>query len=266
MAEINVIQNIGVSGFIFCALLLILPFLVSYYFKLGIIKKSVIIVSRMSFQLFLIGLLLTVVFDINNPLINILWIFVMLFFATYTILEGTDFKTGPFLPTMLLLFSIANILVLFYFTGFIIKLDDIFEARYLIPIAGMLMGNSLRANIVALNDFYHDVKNNEQRYLYRLCVGASRKEALFPYMQRSMLSSLKPTLANMATMGIVFLPGMMTGQILGGVDPILAIKYQITIMIAIFVTTVLGVLVCVIVVVEKGFDDYDLMVEDIKKV
>jgi putative ABC transport system permease protein len=81
-----------------------------------------------------------------------------------------------------------------------------------------------------------------------------------------MLSSLKPTLANMATMGIVFLPGMMTGQILGGVDPILAIKYQITIMVAIFVTTVLGVLVCVIVVVEKGFDDYDLMVEDIKKV
>jgi putative ABC transport system permease protein len=70
----------------------------------------------------------------------------------------------------------------------------------------------------------------------------------------------------MATMGIVFLPGMMTGQILGGVDPILAIKYQITIMVAIFVTTVLGVLICVIVVVEKGFDDYDLMVEDIKKV
>jgi putative ABC transport system permease protein len=67
-------------------------------------------------------------------------------------------------------------------------------------------------------------------------------------------------------MGIVFLPGMMTGQILGGVNPILAIKYQITIMVAIFVTTVLGVLVCVIVVVEKGFDDYDLMVEDIKKV
>lgn len=49
-------------------------------------------------------------------------------------------------------------------------------------------------------------------------------------------------------------------------NPILAIKYQITIMVAIFVTTVLGVLVCVIVVVEKGFDDYDLMVEDINKV
>ncbi len=100
-----------------------------------------------------------------------------------------------------------------------------FEARYLIPIGGMILGNSLSGNVLGIGEFYADIKRNENRYLYNLSLGASRYEALLPYIRKSLRSAVRPTLANIATAGVVFLPGMMTGQILGGVSPLLVIKY-----------------------------------------
>lgn len=260
------IQNISVTGFVFCCFLLLISFAVSYYLKLGVIRYITVIMSRMAFQLFLIGMLLTVVFDINSSAVNLVWVFVMLCFASYTILDSADLRVKTFIGPLFLLFSASNIFVLLYFDAFVIELENLFEARYLIPIAGMLAGNSLRANIVGLNDLYRSVSTNEHRYLYRLGLGATRQEALLPHIRESMNSALRPTFANMATMGIVFLPGMMTGQILAGASPILAIKYQITIMIAIFVTTILGVLICLMVFVRLGFDEFHILKPDLSKI
>jgi putative ABC transport system permease protein len=189
----------------------------------------------------------------------------MLAFASYTVLDSAGLRTGNFLVPLALLFSLSNLPVLLYFNAFVVRLDNFFEARYLIPVAGMLVGNSLRANIVGLDDLYRSVSKNEHRYLYRLGLGATRREALLPYIRSSMLSALRPTLANMATMGIVFLPGMMTGQILGGASPVLAIKYQITIMLAIFVTTIMGALICILVFVYRGFDEFHILKSDLLK-
>ncbi len=260
------IQDISTMGFIFCCFLLLISFAVSHYLKLGLIRYITIVTSRMAFQLFLIGMLLTVAFDVNNSIFNIVWVFVMLCFASYTILDSADLRVGTFIGPLFLFFSVSNILVLLYFDAFVIELDNLFEARYLIPIAGMLAGNSLRANIVGLNDLYRSVSTNEHRYLYRLGLGATRQEALLPYIRESMNSALRPTFANMATMGIVFLPGIMTGQILAGASPILAIKYQITIMIAIFVTTMLGVMICLLVFTNRGFDEFQILKPDLSKI
>ena len=93
-----------------------------------------------------------------------------------------------------------------------IDLSRILEAKYTIAIGGMLLGNALSGNIIATGNFYERLKRDEDRYLYYLATGASKMEALFPYFRGSIVSALKPTVANMATMGIVFLPGMMTGQ------------------------------------------------------
>jgi len=144
--------------------------------------------------------------------------------------------------------------VVLYFNYFIVHLDFIFDARYMIAIGGMVLGNSLRSNVVGLGDFYQSLNKEEQFYFYRLSLGASRFEAMLPFAKRSFTSALNPTIATMATMGIVSLPGMMTGQILGGSVPLVAIKYQIAIMVAILASTVLSIALSILFTVNYSFN------------
>lgn len=94
---------------------------------------------------------------------------------------------------------------------------------------------------------------------YKLSLGATRFEAVRDFAKRSFVSAMNPTIASMATMGIVSLPGMMTGQILGGSVPLVAIKYQIAIMIAILASTVLSISLSIFFTVGKSFDKYGVM-------
>ena len=96
-----------------------------------------------------------------------------------------------------------------------------------------------------------------------LSLGASHYEALLPYLRDSVQLALKPTLTAMATMGIVALPGMMTGVILGGADPEVAIKYQIMIMIAIIVSTITSVVLTILMTLRVCFNRYGILRQDI---
>jgi len=105
----------------------------------------------------------------------------------------------------------------------------------MIPLAGMLLGSSISSNIVGLQTFFDGFKQRGNEYEAAIALSATASQAAFPFLQQAMKKAQAPILATMATTGIVTLPGMMTGQILGGVTPIIAIKYQLLILIAIFV-------------------------------
>ncbi|MEZ5336190.1 MAG: ABC transporter permease [Methanolobus sp.] len=196
--------------------------------------------------------------DINNAILNIVWVFVMVFVASHTVLKNAELKTKNLLPMLVLFMAVTNYAMLLYFNRFIIDLSQLFDARYFIPIAGMVLGNSLKANVIGMEHFCSEIQRNENRYLFRLSMGAEKKEALAPLFAQGMRVALKPTIANMATIGIVFLPGMMTGQILAGASPLVAIEYQIAIMLAIYVTTMVNVFLGVLVLIQRGFDDYGM--------
>ena len=121
----------------------------------------------------------------------------------------------------------------------------------------------MRAYIVGLGDFYQELRRNEGLYTYRLALGARKFEALFPFAQESFKAAISPTIATMATMGIVSLPGMMTGQILGGSVPLTAIKYQIAIMIAILASTMLSIMLSVVFTVGKSTDKWGMLRKNI---
>ncbi|NIW43754.1 MAG: ABC transporter permease, partial [Gammaproteobacteria bacterium] len=139
----------------------------------------------------------------------------------------------------------------------------VFDARYLIVLGGMLLGNSMRGNIVGISTFYQDIAKDSDHYLYLLSTGATLREAVLPYFRNSVELALKPTLASMMTMGIVALPGMMTGVILGGASPDVAIKYQIMIMIAIVVSTFTSVVLTLLLTWRVCFNKYGLLRKDI---
>ncbi|MCD4806692.1 MAG: ABC transporter permease [Methanococcoides sp.] len=248
-----------------CFLLLAIPLLVSHYLKLGIIRETVVSASRMILQLIFVGFFLTVLFDLNNSIVNLLWISVMVLMATHATINdiGLDLKK-LLLPTVAS-FIVGNFLLLLYFNRFVVNLENLFDARYLIPIFGMFLGNSLRGNIVSISNFYDTIKRNENRYLYSLSLGAKKYEAILPYARKSLKLALKPSIASMSTVGIVSLPGMMTGQIIAGSSPILAIKYQMAIMIGIYVSTVMTVTIGIFMTTRSSFDDYGILKEDIFK-
>ncbi len=257
--------DIGVQGLIFAFLLLLIPLFISYYLRLKLISSTLDSVVRMSIQLGFVGFFLTFLFELNNALLNVLWVMVMVFVASHTVLKNAELRTKHLFIPLAISFAVTNYPLLLYFNNFIIDLSDIFEARYFIPIAGMVLGNSLRANVVGIDNFCTEIQRNENRYLFRLSMGAEKTEALIPYIRKSMRTALKPTIANMATIGIVFIPGMMTGQMLAGASPVVAIEYQIAIMIAIYVSTMMNVLLGIIVLTTRGFDEYGMFKKDMLK-
>lgn len=117
---------------------------------------------------------------------------------------------------------------------------EIWQAQGIVPIGGMLLGNTMGSIIIGLREFFDGMHDRVELYDFRRSLGHSSLRAALPFIRTGLQRSMAPQLATVATIGIVSLPGMMTGQILGGSSPLTAVSYQIAIMIAIFSTRLLG--------------------------
>ena len=214
--------------------LLLLPvLLLSMRYRLAIVRDTLWAVARMSVQLLLVGLYLRYVFQWNSFVVNLLWVLIMTAVAAWTTLRQAKLPVRVMFPAAFAALTGSFLAVLFYFI-FLITGKSASDAALLIPIGGMLLGNSLRGNVVVLERFFRQMRDNRAEYELRLLYGANRNEALLPFMQTALRAGISPQIASMATLGIVSLPGMMTGQLLGGSTPMTAIQYQIAIMIGIF--------------------------------
>jgi putative ABC transport system permease protein len=246
--------DLSLTALLLPFLLLAAPAALSWYYGFRLTKPLIFSVTRMTVQLILIGIFLKYLFLWNNPWVNLLWLLIMITVAVFSAVRSSTIKITKVVIPVFLSFSLATFGVIFYLNLAVIPLDNIFDARYLIVLGGMLLGNSLRGNIVGISTFYDSIRKDARKYLYLLALGASQAEALLPYLRASVQLALKPTLATMATMGIVALPGMMTGVILGGASPEVAIKYQIMIMIAIVVSTIISVVLTILMTMRVCFD------------
>lgn len=256
-------QNLSEFSMLMCGLLLLIPLLGIWYLKLGMVKSMLISTIRMIVQLVLVGFFLEFVFQLNNWLLNSVWFLTMITVAVLSVIKNSNLRLRHFLVPVLFSFILANFFVVLYFNYFIVNLNFILDAKYMIAIGGMVLGNSLRANIVGLGDFYKSISKDEQLYFYKLSLGATRFEALRSFAKKSFTAAMSPTIASMATMGIVSLPGMMTGQILGGSVPLVAIKYQIAIMIAILASTIISISLSIIFTVGKSFNKYGVLLKSV---
>lgn len=245
--------------------LLIIPFAILLWAKVAMVGKVAISVVRMTVQLLFVGLYLQVVFKLNNPWLNTLWMLVMITVADVSIVRhaGLSFRQLA-LPLFIALLG-GTAIPLVYFVGVILFGSDLLEARFVIPIGGMILGNCLRADIIGVRKFYSSIRQGDKAFLQQLTEGASLPEATRPYLRDALHEALAPTIATMATIGLVSLPGMMTGVILGGSDPSLAVMYQIAIMIAIFTGTSITILLAILLSCKVAFNSYGLLKQTIFK-
>lgn len=243
--------------------LCVLPWILLWLIGLRLSRDIGISLLRMSLQLTLVGIYLKTLFTLNNPWLNGLWILVMLIVADITILKRAGLKARYFaLATFTaiassILFSTAYLVIL------VIQPTHFYDARYIVPLAGMILGNCLQGNVIALERFYSTLRKNENEYATFLMLGATRWEAVQPYFRDAIKAAINPTIASMGTIGLVSLPGMMTGQILGGSEPWLAVKYQIAIMICIFTSTTIASIINLKLSLNIAFNAFDVLKDEV---
>lgn len=247
-------------------LIMLLPAWILWKYRTGLNKKLFTASLRMVLQLLFVGYYLEYLFEYDNPWINAAWIFVMVAVADFATVDRSGLSRKPkvLLPVFMSTF-LGIIIIDLFFLEVVIGLPKLLAAQYTIPITGMVLGNCLRSNVIGINDFYHRLNEHKERYQFYLSCGATRDEATHPFVSEALKKSANPTLASMATIGLVSLPGMMTGQILSGSSPMIAIKYQIMIMVAIFSGTILSVFLGIIFTNRLVFKETDMLDESILK-
>ena len=254
----NNIIDISTCNLFLALLLLFIPAYSLYYFRTGLVRDTFVAAGRMVLQLFFIGFYLEYLFEWNNVWINILWVIIMVGVASYTVLKRTRLSQKRLFLSVSVAFFFSIVILDLYFLGVVVRLEHLFDARYFVPISGMLLGKMLSTNVMALNTFYSGVEREKQLFQYLLGNGATLSEALAPFMREALIKSFNPALASMSVMGLIALPGTMTGQILGGSSPNVAIKYQITIMVTTFASTLISVLLTLWISRKQSFDEFGI--------
>ncbi len=216
-------------------------------FRLGIARSLLIAAARMTVQLLLIGLVLEALFDLESPWLTGLVLLAMGLFAGREIAARQDRRfTGPWTHGLgggTILLAASSVTLLALTTQ--LRPEPWWEPRYAIPLFGMILGNAMNGISLGLNALVTGAERERASIDARLALGADRWQATNAVARQALRTGFMPIVNAMSATGLVFLPGMMTGQILGGVPPAEAVKYQLMIMFLIAGATGLGTLLAV---------------------
>ena len=185
---------------------------------------------RMFIQLLVVGYVLHLIFALETALPVLLILVVMIGFAVQTIGARVKTKMPHFYRVVgtAILFGCGG--MTFFFCSLVIGLEPWYDPRYLIPLAGMIIGNSMTGASLAVERLASEFRERREEIEAGLCLGASIQAVSETAVSSAFRAALIPSINAMAAMGLVFLPGMMTGQIISGTAPMIAVKYQIAIM------------------------------------
>ncbi|MFH2066414.1 MAG: iron export ABC transporter permease subunit FetB [Pseudomonadota bacterium] len=225
----------------------------SLYHSLHLEKDLLIGTVRTFAQLFLLGYVLKLLFNVDDYRIVLSVFLFMVLFAAWTVYSRIKEKQISFLMPVCLSMVVSFFLITFMVTAVVIDVKPWWTPQYFIPIGGMVIGNSMNAIAIALERLLNEMRSKRREIEMKLCLGADYKEASVDIVRDAMKAGMIPSINSMMTVGIVFIPGMMTGQILAGADPMTAIEYQIMVMIMIVGATTLGTLLVVLVTRKRCF-------------
>ena len=215
------------------AVLIGLDGVISLVFGLGLHRQLAIAAVRMVLQLLLIGVILTKVFAIASPPVTLLVILVMVAIGGREVAvrpEQRLVKWGNFaVGGAAVAFATGVTSILALTTA--LRPEPWYEARYAIPLAGIVLGNVLNAASLALDTLLGSVVREKAAIEAQLFLGATNRQAMGRLLRSAIRRGLLPVVNSMSASGVVTLPGIMTGQILAGIDPMEAVKYQILLMV-----------------------------------
>lgn len=224
------------------AVLIVVNGLVSVLLRLGLERVLLLASVRTVVQLLLVGLILEwVFFELDR------WYIVIGLGAVMTLIAGVTAVgrnrhrfPGIWLNTIVSVWASAWIVTCFALLAVMQGTEKWYQPQYAIPLLGMVLGNTLNGISVGLSTFSEALFTRRDQVETRLALGATRWEAAREPVQQAVRTGMMPIINSMMVVGIVSLPGMMTGQLISGMPPIEAVKYQIVIMFLIASATALG--------------------------
>lgn len=226
------------------ACLVLLNGLLSIRLSLSLERQLLVAALRAFVQLMLVGFLLKALFASSSPWATALVALAMFAIASYEVSARQERRLagwwgyGVGSGAMVLATSLVTVFALLTQ----LEPDPWYAPRYLIPLLGIILGSVMNGVSLSLNNLITSVARERAAIEAQLALGADRFTALKPFLRRSLRNGIIPIINQMSAAGVITLPGMMTGQVLAGMDPTEAAKYQILILFLLAGGTGLGVL------------------------
>ncbi|MEK6189829.1 MAG: iron export ABC transporter permease subunit FetB [Carnobacterium alterfunditum] len=221
------------TSLFFATALVGIALLIVYKEKLGLGKDILISVFRAVIQLFAVGYLLGYVFELNNVIVTLALVLVIIFNASFNAGKRSKGISNAFKISFIAIFTATGLTLLVL----ILSGSVLFIPSQVIPITGMIASNSMIAISIAYRNLNAKFTDQRQQVLEKLALGADLKQASVSIVRDSIRAGMSPTIDSAKTIGIVSLPGMMSGLMFAGVDPTHAIKYQIMVTFMLLSTT-----------------------------
>jgi putative ABC transport system permease protein len=237
------------------AAFVLLAGLISLALRLGLERRLLTAAARGTLQLFAVGGVLGAVFAVNDPRWVALLAAVMMAFAARAAVDRSRRRVpGSHLAayaTLVVVGGAASVAM----TGLVLRVEPWWRPRYLIPLLGMILGNALTGLSLALDEMLARFDEDRDRVELELALGATAWEAARLPLREAVRRGMVPILNSLAVVGVVALPGMMTGQILQGADPNQAVRYQLLILFVLAGATSLGCVLLALFVFRAVFDE-----------
>lgn len=245
------------QSLLFLIIFVVVPLTLSYIYQLGLSKSVIWSTVRGTVQLFAIGYLLTYLFDLPAIVGIPIMVGVMITVASFHARQK-----GKELPHVLPVIFIGLVFIEISVLTLWLVFDMVqFRPSEVIPMSGMVIGNSMVAMGLALERMKSEFKENNGRLLAALSLGAEPKHASHLIVRKTLNAALIPNIDRLKTIGLVQLPGMMTGLILGGVEPVMAIKYQLVISLSIFSSVSLSAMFVTLTMYQHFFNKSKQLLE-----
>ncbi len=203
---------------------------ISHRQRVGLTRDLVIGAVRSVVQLVLVGYVLVYIFAIDRWYLVVAALLVMLAVAAWTAGGRQDHPTRKLYGILGLAMLVGSGLTLVYVGSLVVRADPWYDPRYLIPLFGMIIGNAMNAASLAAERLGGEMEARKAEVEAYLALGASPARATEDAVRRATRASMIPMVNSLMVVGIVALPGMMTGQIIAGASPLSAVRYQIVVM------------------------------------
>lgn len=246
--------NIGWLELAFSTLFIVIAGAVTLMMSLGLLRTLAIATIRTYLQLIALGFVLTWIFETYTPIIVLSIFLFMMLMTAHILLQRVTLKPPNLYVSTFSAVFITSTVVTFSVTGMIIHVEPWYDPRYILTIGGMILGNTMNGIALALERLFDDLKKRESEVKQALAFGGTPWEASLPSIRIAITAGMTPIINSMSAVGLVSIPGMMTGQLLAGADPIQAAKYQIVVMLMISAATALGSMMSVYLVYQRAFD------------
>ncbi|KRW92155.1 membrane protein [Alicyclobacillus tengchongensis] len=210
----------------FTLLFVVVSLVLSVWLRLGVERDIVIAAVRAAIQLLVVGYILKFVFASHQTVFILLMVALIIAVAAW---NARGRAKG--IPGVIWSILIGLVVTEIVTQGLLLGIGVVpFQARYVITITGMIIGNSMVAAGLLLNRLQREVENGRAEITAVLALGGSPKQAIYPRLKQAIRAGMIPTIDSTKTTGLVQLPGMMTGQIIAGADPVQAVRYQLMIL------------------------------------